>query len=488
MNYTILIVVVIYLLCMVAIGIYSYRFTKTREGFHLGGRRLSSWVAAFSYAFSGMSAWVLIGYVGMVYKLGPSSFYILIGFNLGFIFAYMVIAKRLRNYSQLLDSITYTDYFVKRVRDNTHLIRFISAVAIIVFMSAYVASQFSAAGKTMQTLFGLSPVTAIIISAVVVTLYCMLGGFLAVSLTDYIQGLLIIIGTFILGFVLVSMAGGWSQVVTEAAKASPILVSANLGKTGLSFIGMVFGFLVFGMYVIGRPHDTIRFFAIKSSSEVRKSLVICIGALTLTYWAAFLVGYVGRVMMPGLKDPEMLFPLILTQKVNPILGGILLAVLMGLIMSTVDSQLLISASTFTEDIYGKYIDKQISEKKSIFVSRLVVAVIAALSVYIAITSPESVFWLAIYASAGLASTFAPVLILSLYWDRLTNWGAITGMASGFVMNVVWQNMGLAKTVNQCIPAFAVAFLVAFIVSKLSAPPNMEEVRSELSQVAKVWKS
>ncbi|PKR77917.1 hypothetical protein CEY16_08305 [Halalkalibacillus sediminis] len=487
MNLALIVPIVIYFLLMVGIGVYSFRFTKTKEGFHIAGRQLGSWVSAISYAFSGMSAWVLIGYVGLVYALGPSVFYILIGFNLGFLFAYVVIAKRVRNYSQLLDSVTYTDFFVKRVRGNPHMIRIIAALSIVIFMSAYTAAQLAAAGKTLETAFGFTPITAIIISGIVVTAYCLFGGLMGVSLTDYFQGLGVVIGTVILGIFMVSFAGGWGEVVSQAAEISPTMVSANMGATGSALLGAILGFLALGLNVIGRPHDTIRFFALKSSAEVKKSAAICLAALTITYWGAFLVGYAGRIIFPEVADPEMIFPMALTELVHPIFGGILLAIFLGLLMSTADSQLLSASSTLTEDIYSKYFNRSLTEKQNVMITRIVVIIIGIISTIVAVTTPESVFWLTVYASAGLAATFAPVLILSLYWKGLTNAGAMAGMLAGLLAVVIWYQAGLSSIVVEGVPGFVASFFFAIVVSLFTSQPHKQEISRELEKVAYVWK-
>ncbi|MBB5174578.1 sodium/proline symporter [Texcoconibacillus texcoconensis] len=487
MNLALIIPIIVYFILMIGVGIYSFKFTKSKEGFHLAGRNLGSWVSAISYAFSGMSAWVLIGYVGMVYSLGPSVFYILIGFNLGFLFAYMVIAKRVRNYSQLLGAVTYTDYFVKRMRGNPHFIRLVSGISIVIFMSAYTAAQLAAAGLTLQTVFGFEPVTAIIIAGIVVTAYCLFGGLMGVSLTDYFQGIGVVIGTVILGIFMIYVAGGWNAVVAQTAEISPMYTSANMGATGSALLGSVLGFLVMGLNVIGRPHDTIRFFALKSSAEVRKSAAICLSALTITYWGAFLVGYSGRVLFPEVADPEMIFPLALTELAHPLWGGILLAIFLGLLMSTADSQLLSASSALTEDIYSKYLNKNLSDKQNVLVTRIVIILIGVLSTIVAVTTPESVFFLTVYASAGLAATFAPVLILSLYWKKLTNAGAGAGMAAGALAVFIWYQSGLAEVVMEGVPGFIAAFLIAIIVSKLTSQPHEQQIEGELTKVSYVWK-
>ncbi|MDQ0160456.1 sodium/proline symporter [Alkalibacillus salilacus] len=489
MDWMIILPIIVYIFILVGIGAYSYKFTGTREGFHLGGRKIGSWVTAISYAFSGMSAFVLIGFVGMVYTLGPSSFYTLIGYNIGFAFSYIVIAKRLRNYSEILDAYTYTDYFVKRVRGNPHMIRAISAISILVFMSVYVGSQLAAGGMTIETVFDINPTTSVIIAGIVVTAYCLFGGFAGVSITDYFQGIIVVIGTAILGVFMINYAGGWSAVVEEVRNQDPALVTGGLGASGSALLGLIFGYLTLGVAIIGRPHDTIRFFAISSSSEVRKSFAITLTALTITYWGAFLVGYAGRVIYPNIDNPEYIFPFALVDLTHPIFGGFMIAVFLGLLMSTSDSQLLSSGSTFGEDVYRKYINMHASDRQILIVTRLFIAIVGILSTVVAVTSSESIFWITVYASAGLAATFAPVLVFSLYWDKLTNAGAVAGMLTGFMTVVLWDNFmpEFSFIMTEAVPAVVLSSVVIYVVSKLTEQPELQTVRNELQQVKKVWK-
>ncbi|MCG5105383.1 sodium/proline symporter [Oceanobacillus alkalisoli] len=489
MNFLMLIPIIIYFIILIGIGLYTYKFTDTREGFHLGGRAMSSWVTAISYAFSGMSAFVLIGFVGMVYTLGPSSFYTLIGYNLGFMFSYLVIAKRLRNYSELLNAYTYTDYFVKRVRGNPHLIRIISALSIVVFMSVYVGSQLAAGGMTIETVFNIDPTVAVLIAGVAVTVYCLFGGFAGVSITDYFQGILVVVGTAILGIYLVIEAGGWSNIVSTVGAQDPGMVSSNMGAAGSTLFGLIFGYLSLGVAIVGRPHDTIRFFAISSSSEVRKSFAITLSALSITYWGAFLVGYAGRVLLPAIDNPEYVFPVALVEFTHPLFAGVMIAVFLGLLMSTADSQLLSAGSTFGEDVYRKYINKNATDKQIIMVTRLFIGIVGIASTLVAIYSSESVFWITVYASAGLAATFAPVLIVSLYWDKLTNQGAVAGMFAGFLTVVFWRRFtpDVPFIMTEALPAILISLIVIVVVSKLTEQTDIKQIRQELSLSAKVWK-
>lgn len=488
MNWMLLTPIVLYFVFIIGIGVYSYRFTDSREGFHLGGRKMSSWVTAISYAFSGMSAFVLIGFVGMVYTMGPSSFYTLIGYNLGFAFSYLFIAKRIRNYSEIVGAYTYTEYFVKRVRGNPHIIRAISALSIVVFMSAYVGSQLAAGGMTIETVFGVSPLVAIIIAGVVVTFYCLFGGFAGVSLTDYFQGILVVIGTAILGIYMIFRAGGWTEVVSQVTASDASLVTASMGAGGSTLFGMIFGFLTLGVAIIGRPHDTIRFFAISSSSEIKKSFAITLTALSITYWGAFLVGYAGRVLFPAIENPEYIFPIALVELTHPLFAGFMISVFLGLLMSTADSQLLSAGSTFAEDIYKKYIDKNASDKRIVMVTRLFIVVVGILSTVVAITNTTSIFWITVYASAGLAATFAPVLVISLYWDRLTNAGVVSGMLSGFLTVVVWKSIApeVSFIMTEALPAIIISSIVTIVVSLLTKQPHIKTIRYELDRAKKTW--
>ena len=475
---------VIYLVLMILIGFAFSKKQGSVEGFLLGDRSLGSWVVAFSYAFSGMSGWVLVGYIGVVYLMGPSSFYILIGFNLGFMAGYLLYGKRLRNYSGLLGAATYTEFFASRVRSCESLIRIISALSIIVFMSAYVASQLAAIGKTMTVVFGLSPVALIIIVGVVIALYCLIGGFSAVAFTDFVQGVLIVIGVVALAVVVVMKAGGPAEISSIAASMDENLVNVTMGgKTGMALVGAVIGQLLYGLQCMGRPHDTIKFFSIKSVKDIKKSLVVCLASLTVTYWAAFAIGYSGRVMFPELSDPEQLFAFMVTSDfIPPVLAGVLLTVFLGLMMSTVSSQLLSAGSTIGEDIFHRYVFKDASEKKVVRITQIGIVAVAFAGILFALNSTENVFNLTVYATSGLAATYAAVLALALYWKKLTGPGCFVGMIGGFIICVAWQSAGLDGILISGVPGIAGSLLLAIVVSLFTKQKYEDEIATELERV------
>lgn len=473
---------ILYLFVLIGISIYTFKYTTTMEGFVLGGRKLHPWVAGLSVAFSGCSGWMFMGAAGLAYTMGPSVFYLLLSYLVAVLVVYLVVPLRLRNYSGLLGAITYPQFFVNRVRDNTNLIRIVASVSVIAFMSAYVAAQYSAAVKSLVALFGFTPLGALLITAVVVTLYCLVGGFQAVCITDYIQGWVILIGSVICSVLLVVKAGGFGSMLVKLGEIDPNLLSANMGKTGAALLGFAFYYLATSINAFGRPHDTIRFFAIESSKDVREMAMVGHLGLLLIYWTSFMIGYAGRVFFPNLADPETIFPMILGELMNPWFAGIMLTALMALIMSTVDSQLLSAASTLSEDFYRGMINKKTSEKKVVWIARISVVMISAIGAFISYRSPQSVMWLTIYAGSGLAATFGPSLILALYWKRLTKWGVIASMLTGIVTVVVWYNTPFRTIVNEGPVGWVAALIVGIVVSLMTEAPNQDEIEEEFKLI------
>lgn len=399
------------------------------------------------------------------------------------VLVYLSVPKRLRNYSGLLGAITYPQFFIKRVRDNTNLIRIIASVSVVVFMGAYVASQYSSAVKSLTSLFNLTPLTALLVTVVVVTIYCLIGGFMAVCVTDYIQGWVIIVGSIAANIFLVAKAGGFGALLGKLSAIDPNLLTANMmGKSGAVLVGMVFYYFTTSVSAFGRPHDTIRFFAIKNSKDAREMSMIGHLGLLVNYWTSFMIGYAGRAFFPNLSDPETVFPMILKELMNPWFAGIMLTALMALIMSTVDSQLLSAASTLSEDLYHGFIDKKASEKKLVWVSRVAVLVISAIGAYISYKSPQSVMWLTLYASGGLAATFGPALVLSLYWKRLTKWGVISSMLSGFITVTIWYNTPFKAAIHEATMGWIVAVIVGIVVSMFTEAPDQKEIEEEFSLI------
>lgn len=483
-NFALVVPFFLYLLSLIGIGIYTFRFTKTMEWFHLGGRTLGPWVAGISLLFSGSSGWIFTGMAGLCYSIGPSSWFMHFS-NLWFmLIAFLMIGKRIRNYSGLLGSITYPEYFVRRVRARGNMIRFIASIAVVMFMSVSIGTQYMAASKSMMPLFNITNTQAVLFTAIVVGFYCLIGGFLAVCWTDLVQGIVILVGSVALCLYMIFDLGGWTQVTTRLAEIDPKLVSAEWATFPL-----ILSLWTTGFQCIGRPHDTIRYFAVKDSRTVRKMAMIGMFGFLLNYWTGYLIGWVGRIYFPNIPDPETIFGRILTNVLNPWFAGVMLAALLALIMSTVDSSLLSAASTVTEDFYHSCINKNASRERLLIVSRLSVVSIAIVGVFLALNSGgRSIMSIMLFASGGLAATFGPALILSLYWKRLTEAGVIAAMCTGFSVSVIWKVIGLYSITNihEGCTGFLSSLLVGIIVSLLTKPLPQKEIAKELELIAKEY--
>ena len=334
----------------------------------------------------------------------------------------------------------------------------------------------------MMPLFGMTNIQAILITAAVVGFYCLIGGFLAVCWTDFVQGIVILIGSVTLCLYMIYDIGGWSNVTSKLAEIDPKLVSAEWATFPL-----ILAYWTTGFQCIGRPHDTIRYFAVKDSRSTRKMAMIGMFGFLLNYWTGYLIGWVGRIYFPNIPDPETIFGRLLTGVLNPWFSGIMLAALMALIMSTVDSCLLSAASTLSEDFYHACINKNASKERLVNVSRFSVLFIAVVGIFLAVNSGgRSIMTVMLFASGGLAATFGPALILSLYWKRLTEGGVIAAMFTGFVMSVTWNVTGMAKVSNiheGCI-GFLLSLAAGVIVSLITKPLPQDEIRRELKAVSK----
>lgn len=460
---------VLYMLVMLGSSFYFYRRTKTRESFHLAGRGLNSWVAGFSASFSGMSGWMLIGYTGISYLLGPSIFWMMTSYLVGVTFGYTVYGSRLRNYSEILGAVTYPEFFARRVRDETNIIRLIGATATVFFMAVYVGSQYVSGAIALSPLLNISYNSAMILTFVGVTLYCLTGGLNAVAWLDYFRGIAIIIITIISAYMLLKLGGGWSASINKIGQISPNLVNVSMGgKVGAALIGAVLAQISLAGGTVGRPHDTIRFFAIDSSKEVPKARFIGVTSLAIPYFTCFMIGYLGRIFFPTLDKHEQIFPMLMQQVFHPFWSGLLLVGLVAFVMTTVDSQLLSAASSVAEDFYRPFFNPNASDQTLVMVSRIAVLLVSVVGLVFGMTTPDTMFWFTIYAGNGLACTFLSVLILSLYWKGLTKWGVAAGMVTGFLTTVIWYNMGWRIIMNEVIPGHVFSCLAAVIVSLITA--------------------
>lgn len=467
----------LYFVGMIAIGIYAWRkSTDSSEGYLLGGRQLSPAVAALSAGASDMSGWLLLGLPGALYAVGLVEAWIGIGLFVGALVNWIVVAPRLREQTERLgNALTIPEFLANRFPDKALALRVTSAIIIVLFFAVYTAAGLVGGGKLFETSFaGLFGQTAmsdymlgIWITAGVVLAYTMIGGFLAVSLTDFVQGCIMVVALVLMPIVVLTSGGGISAVTTQLTAIDPSYLSLTAGLTFVGFLSAV----TWGLGYFGQPHIIVRFMAIRSVAEVPKARNIGMSWMGVALLAAIGVGITGRayVEMNGLvlEDPETIFILLANTLFHPLITGFLLAALLAAIMSTISSQLLVSSSSLTEDFYRLFLRKQASEREAVNVGRLFVALVALVAIAIARDPDSEVLGLVSNAWAGFGAAFGPLILLSLTWKRMTGAGAVAGLVSGAAVVIAWIALGWnaefmgGPGVYEIIPGF-VAALAAIV--------------------------
>lgn len=484
-NSLTLISFLLYLLIIVAIGILTAKFSSSGiTEFFLAGRKMKEFVVALSAVVSGRSAWLLVGVTGMAYTRGAPAVWAVTGYITAEVFLFAFVGKRLRRYTSRMDNLTLPDFFESRFKDKSNLLRIISVLIILIFMITYVSAQFNAGGKALSTSFGVSESSGVLITATIVLIYTVLGGFLAVSLTDMIQAFFMIAALLVLPAVVILHTGGWSLVVYILRNFNPQFLDPFAFSAG-----GILGFLGIGLGSPGNPHILVRYMSIEDPRALRKSCVIGTVWNVLMAWGAVFIGLVGRAyylrqeMLPG-QDPENLYPALASAHLHPFIFGIILASIMAAIMSTADSQLLVAASGVVRDIYQKTVAKtrRLTQKKLVFLSRLVVLIMVTTALVLGIIARQYVFWLVLFAWAGLGASFGPTILLSLFWKKTTKAGIAVGLISGTAVTIVWhQVVALKNIIYELVPAFIISTFLTVIVSLLTTPP--EEAEEELRTIS-----
>jgi len=489
------IVLVLYLLFMLGIGVYFYRKNNNQADYFLGGRSLNVWVTSMSAQASDMSGWLLMGLPGTAFLLTKKNslseaFWTALGLAVGTYLNWLILAKRLRKYSECSsNSITIPTYLENRFRDKTHLIRLISAVFIIVFFLIYTAAQFSAGAKLFNAIFGLDYGIALLIGAIVIISYTFLGGFLAVCWSDMIQGILMFFALIILPVIAIAKMGGSTETFNIASALSDVPGSLGFSEwTGIGTVSLlsIVSTAAWGLGYFGQPHILTRFMGIRRSKDIKPARRIAIVWVVITLAAAVIVGVIGRAYMSTILTPEQLGAFdgeqifiylvknILTGPWAAILAGLLLTAILAAIMSTADSQLLVTSSAISEDICRTIFKTKLSDKKLIWISRISVLVIAVIALLIAKNPNSSVFGLVSYAWAGFGAAFGPAILLSLYWKRMNWQGTLAGILSGGVAVILWKNLVRPYfDLYELLPAFIVSVIFIVVVTKITAKPSVE---------------
>ena len=485
-----LITFLFYIVAMTAIGLIAYRATTNFSDYILGGRRLGSFVTALSAGASDMSGWLLMGLPGAIYLSGLSEMWIAIGLIIGAWLNWLLVAGRLRVHTEVQhNALTLPDYFSNRFNDQKKILRVVSAVIILVFFAIYCASGMVAGARLFESMFGLSYSTALWISAVATIGYVFIGGFLAVSWTDTIQASLMIFALLLTPIVTLMAFADMSQV-TLALEVAPPHATDVMGH--LEWVAIL-SLLAWGLGYFGQPHILVRFMAADSVKSIPNARRIGMTWMILCLGGAVAAGFFGIAYFqqhPELAgvvnaNPETVFMELTKILFNPWVAGIVLAAILAAVMSTLSCQLLVCSSTLTEDFYKSFLRKNASQKELVWVGRLMVLMIALLAIWMAGNPESKVLGLVAYAWAGFGAAFGPLIILSLFWRRMTLNGALAGMIVGAVMVILWKNVWGATGVYEIIPGFILSFASIIIVSLMDKVPS-NEVTDRFDEAEKIY--
>ena len=486
MQVEILISLGVYFLAMLLVGYYAYKRTSDLSDYMLGGRKVGPAVTALSAGASDMSGWMMMGLPGAMFISGLSEAWLAIGLFVGAYVNYIVLAPRLRTYTIMAnDSITIPDFLENRFEDHSKMIRTVSAIVILVFYTLYTSSGLVAGGTLFESSFGANYQTGLLITAGVVVAYTLFGGFLAVSMTDFIQGVIMFVALILVPFVAFTEVGGVGATMDEIRRIDPAML--NLFK-GTTFIGIL-SLLAWGLGYFGQPHIIVRFMAVGSLKQLKSARRIGMSWMGISLIGAMLTGLTGAAYhsMNGttLENSETIFIYFADVIFHPYITGFLLAAVLAAIMSTISSQLLVTSSSLTEDFYKAFLKRNASDKELVFVGRLAVLIVAVVGVSLSLYPSDTILGLVGYAWAGFGSAFGPVLLLSLYWKRMTKWGALAGMIVGAVTVLIWANIDiLADFMYEMIPGFFLSLLAVIAVSLLTKKPD-DTVHQKFDEMEKV---
>ncbi|GAC31416.1 sodium/proline symporter PutP [Paraglaciecola polaris] len=464
----------LYFLAMLGIGVYSFKQANTDvEGYMLGGRNLSPKVTALSAGASDMSGWMLMGLPGAMYLSGLSSAWIAIGLVIGAYLNYILVAPRLRVYTEVANNaITIPDYFENRFNDKSHILRIVSSIVIVLFFTLYTSSGVVAGGKLFETSFGLNYELGLYITAGVVVAYTLFGGFMAVSITDFVQGCIMFIALVLVPVVVLIDLGGWQGVTqslgTLDGQYLNMFRDASNGQA-VSTIAII-SMLSWGCGYFGQPHIIVRFMAIRSVNDIKTAQTIGISWMVVAITGALATGLLGLAYVTQhgsqMSDPETIFIYLSQLLFHPLIGGFLLAAILAAIMSTISSQLLVTSSSLTSDFYQAFFRRDASQHELIIVGRISVVLVALVAIYLAYDRDSSILSLVSNAWAGFGAAFGPLILFSLFWKRMTLISAISGMLVGAATVLLW--IYLPVTINgQTLSAWLYEIVPGFILSSLT---------------------
>ena len=463
-----------YLLVILVVGLLTARLNKTLPDFLLAGRRLGPWVVAFSERASGESGWMLLGLTGLAYATGlgdpggtklEPALWTGLGGVAGIAVSWFLVAQRLRSESERLGALTLPRFFELRFREHDPTIRLVATAIIAFSFTFYIAAQFDAAGKSLEQTFGWPHFNGVLVGAVIIVFYTLLGGFFAVAWTDFFQGWIMLLALVLLPLVALGQVGGFSGLAERIGAIDPQLLTPSGGRSGWNLVAGIVGGFGVGLGYMGQPHLHMRYMSIRSTDDIPTARSIALVWALLSYGGAVLMGLVALAYFGGgyFADPEMMMPELALSIFPAWFAGILISGALAAMMSTADSQLLVTTSAVSEDVYHQMVDPAADQRKLVLVSRIATLVIGAAAIALA-QLPHSIFDKVLFAWGGLGAAFGPALVLSLWWPGTTRNGVLAGMLAGFFTVLIWDNIPWGGLLYSLVPGFLVALLVNVVVS------------------------
>ena len=510
-SFQIMIVMIVYMLVVIGIGLaFARRANRSSEDYFLGGRGLGPWVTAMSAEASDMSGWLLMGLPGVAYWSGISdAVWTAVGLAVGTYLNWLVTSRRLRRYSEKAgNAITLPEFFSNRFHEKSRVIMTIAALFILIFFTVYAGSCLVTCGKLFSTLFGFDYVPMMIVGAVFVLVYTIIGGFLAESASDFMQAIVMIVALVVVVVIGTASAGGLGAVmdnvrsipgfldffgiatpVTENGVQQAVNGAPQFGAAGTYGLLSVLSALAWGLGYFGMPQVLLRFMAIRSEHELKSSRRIAAVWVVISLCVAVFIGVMGRALFPTAlttaAEAENVFILLSTHLLPPVLAGLVMAGILAATISSSDSYLLIAASAFSKNIYQGLLHRKATDKQVLTMSRVTLLAITAIAIVIALDENSVIFTIVSFAWAGFGATFSPLMLLSLFWKRINRAGAIAGMIGGgcmvFIWNLLIRPLGGAWDIYELLPAFLFSCLCIVVTSLLTAPPS-KEIQREFDQV------
>jgi sodium/proline symporter len=483
----ILFVLLAYGVLLFGIGLWGGRGSESVSGYYVAGKRLPSWVIAFSTNATGESAWLLLGLTGMGYAVGFHALWVVLGEVLGVALGWAFVALPFKVYTDRYDAITVPEYLEARFEDRTHAFRLLGLVIVGTMVTAYTAAQLTATGKAFNAFVGTTYELGVVLGIVIILFYTTVGGFKAVAYSDVVQGVLMFGGLIVLPFVGFAAAGGWSSVMTSLAAQDPSLLRP-MGAFGVTLPGIVSaaGFVAVGLAFLGAPQLLVRWIAARDRAQIVDGGVIAVICIIVFDLGAVFTGIAGRALFPGLVDQETILPVLTSELLPAVFAGVFLVIVLAASMSTVDSLLILASSAVARDVVQKVFRPDLTDRQIARLGKLTTVVIGGAGLIFALGEVRLIFWFVLFAWSGLACAFAPPVLCSLFWRRTTRAGALAGMVAGFATAVVWVVAIKAHVFDlyEMIPGFAVSVLATIVVSLFTAPPpgaagEMDEVHTRV---------